>query len=231
MSDTYKLLWDQDTEKKYYTGVDKGVLYPIGIDGAYGKGVAWNGLTKVGEKPSGAEATALYANNKKYLDLIASEQFGATIEAYMYPDEFDACNGRKEIKKGVYATQQSRTPFGLSYRTLIGNDTEGTDYGYEIHLVYNAKAGVSERENSTVNESPEAATLSWEISTTPIDVPGMKPTSHIVIDSTKTDPAKIEALLKILWGFGSDEPRLPTPTELAELFDDATPPTPDPGTP
>lgn len=226
MSDTYKLLWDQDTEKKYYTGADKGVLYPAGTDGKYKKGVAWNGLTKVGEKPSGAEATALYANNKKYLDLIASEQFGATIEAYMYPDEFNACNGRKEIAPGVFATQQSRSPFGLSYRTLIGNDTEGTDYGYEIHLVYNAKAGVSEKENSTVNESPEAATLSWEISTTPIDVAGMKPTSHIVIDSTKTAPEKMEALLKILWGFGDEDPRLPTPAELAELFE-ATP-DPDP---
>lgn len=221
-TEEFALKWDETGKKKYYTGVSNGVLYPISKEGTYPKGVAWNGLTAVNESPSGAEATALYADNKKYLDLMSAEEFGATIEAYMYPDEFEACNGRKEIVPGVYATQQNRTGFGFSYMTLIGNDTEGTDYGYQIHLVYNAKASVSEQSNATVNDSPEAATLSWEITTTPVEVPGCKPTAHLIIDSTKTDKAKMDALKKIIWGTADIDARLPLPSELAEIMGTGT---------
>lgn len=213
------LTWDETGKKFYETGVDRGVLYsPDSSSGKYTKGVAWSGLTAVNESPSGAESTALYADNQKYLSLISAEEFGGTIEAYMYPDEFAECDGSREIAPGVFATQQTRKHFGFSYRTLIGNDTEGTDKGYKIHLVYDAVASPSEKSNSTVNDSPEAATLSWEFTTTPVSCPGMKPTAHIVIDSTKADPTELAALEKILYGGTDSEPRMPLPDELAEIF-------------
>lgn len=211
-----KLVWDQDSEKLYQTGVDKGVLFPM-TAGTYGAGVAWNGLINVNESPSGAEPTALWADNRKYLELISTEEFGFTIEAYMSPEEFDACDGSKELAPGVYAGQQNRQSFGFAYRTLIGNDTEGTDHGYKIHLVYGAKAKPASRDNATVNDSPEAMTLSWECSTTPVDVPGGKPTAHIVIDSTRVTEGKMAALEAILYG-ESAEPKLPTIEELIELM-------------
>lgn len=212
-----KLAWDQDGQKLYETGVDRGVLYPMD-KGVYGNGVAWNGLINVNESPSGAEPTALWADNRKYLELLSAEEFGYTIEAYMSPEEFDACDGSLEIAPGVFAGQQNRKSFGFSYRTLIGNDAEGTDYGYKIHLVYGSKAKPSGRDNATVNDSPEAMTLSWECSTTPVDVPGGKPTAHIVIDSTKVDADKIASLEKILYGEGETEAKLPTIAELIELM-------------
>lgn len=216
-----KLKWDQTGERLYETGCDRGVLFPIATGGQYGSGVAWNGLSSVNQSPSGAEATAVYADNIKYLDLMSAETFGATVEAYTYPDEFAECDGSATIAQGVTAGQQTRKMFGLSYRTLIGNDTEGTDHGYKIHLVYGCKAAPSERAYSSVNDSPEAAALSWELTTTPVDVPGFKPTAHLEIDSTKAEPTKLESLEKIL--YGSDEepesqPRLPLPEEVITLM-------------
>lgn len=217
-----KLKWDQVNEKFYETGVSKGVLYSQ-VSGAYPKGVAWNGLTKVSESPSGAEPTALYANNAKYLELMSAEEFGATIEAYTYPDEFGACNGEKTLAEGVAVSQQKRTPFGLSYQTKVGSDGD-PDLGYKIHLVYGALAKPSQKEYNTVNDSPEAITFSWEMSTTPVEVPGMKPTASLTIDSTKVDAAKLKALEEILYGKEAEgeaqavEARLPLPAEIATLF-------------
>lgn len=215
-----KLVWDQDGQKLYETGVDRGVLYVLD-NGVYGAGVAWNGLQNVNESPSGAEPTALWADNKKYLELISTEEFGFTIEAYMSPEEFDVCDGSMEIAPGVYAGQQNRKGFGFSYRTLIGSDTEGTEHGYKIHIVYGAKAKPSSRDNSTVNDSPEAMTLSWECSTTPVDVPGGKPTAHIVIDSTRTSAEAIAALENMLYGGESAEAKLPTIEELISLMNES----------
>lgn len=215
-----KLVWDEVTKKEYETGVEKGVLYPE-ENGTYPKGEAWNGLIGVSEKPSGAEPTPLYANNKKYLELTSNEEFGATIEAYTYPDGFEPCQGLKEIAPGVVIAQQDRKGFGLSYVTLKGNDTEGTNHGYKIHLVYGAKAKPSEKANKTVNGDPEALTLSWEISTTPVEVPGSKPTAHVTIDSTKVNADELAALEDILYGSEDAEARLPLPTELVELFPSA----------
>lgn len=216
-----KLKWDQTGERLYETGCDRGVLFPVATGGTYGSGVAWNGLSSVNQSPSGAEATAVYADNIKYLDLMSAETFGATVEAYTYPHEFAECDGSATIAQGVTAGQQTRKMFGLSYRTMIGNDTEGTDHGYKIHLVYGCKAAPSERNYATINDSPEATALSWELTTTPVDVPGFKPTAHLEIDSTKADPTKLEALEKIL--YGSDEepesqPRLPLPEEVITLM-------------
>lgn len=230
-----KLTWDQTGERIYETGVSKGVLYPMS-NGAYQKGVAWNGLTNVNESPSGAEPTALYADNIKYLNLMSNEEFGATVEAYTYPDEFAACNGEQALASGVTGVsvgQQKRSPFGLSYQTKIGNDTD-PDAGYKIHLVYGALAKPSEKSYGTVNDSPEAITFSWELSTTPIEVPGMKPTALITIDSTKVDAAKLAELEDMLYGrdaveadaqnnieaVEAIEPKLPTPAELIKLFTD-----------
>lgn len=213
-----RLVWDQVGERLYETGVEKGVVYPLDDAGAYSKGAAWNGLTAVNEAPSGAEATPLYANNKKYLNLMSAEDFGGTIEAYTFPDEFAACNGYVDLAAGVQLTQQTRRTFGLTYRSAIGNDIVGTDYGYRIHLVYGATASPSEKNNATINESPEAATLSWEFTTTPVDVNGFKPTSHIVIDSTKVDATQLKALEDILYGSDEAEARLPLPAELATIF-------------
>lgn len=213
-----KLIWDQTGEKFYETGVSNGVLYPQNSDGSYPKGVAWSGLTAFNENPSGAEATPLYADNKKYLNLISAEDYGATIEAYQSPEEFDECDGSKEIAPGVYAGQQNRKAFGFVCKTLIGNDIDNTDYGYKLHIVYGALAAPSAKEHSTTNESPEAITLSWEITTTPVEIPGSKSTACLTIDSTKTDADKLAALEAILFGSEETEARLPLPAEIITLM-------------
>lgn len=211
-----ELKWDQTGERKYETGVSKGVLYPQ-VNGAYPKGVAWNGLTAVTESPSGAEATPLYADNIKYLNLMSAEEFGATVEAYTYPDEFAACNGEAQLAEGVTVGQQKRSPFGMSYQTKVGDDTD-PEKGYKIHLIYGAQAAPSEKAYATINDSPEAITFSWELTTTPVEVPGMKPTASLVIDSTKVDAAKLKELEKILYGSADTESKLPTPAEVAAIF-------------
>lgn len=214
-----KLKWDQAGEKLYETGVSKGVIFLAKADGSYDKGAAWNGLTAVNESPSGAESTALYANNHKYGELISDEDFGYTIEAYTYPDEFEQCIGEATLTEGVTVAQQEHKLFGLTYQTLIGNDTEGTAHGYYIHLVYNSRAAVSERSHSTVNDSPEAETLSWECSTTPVEVEGMdKPTSHIKVNSTKLEASKLKALEDMLYGTETNEAKFPSPEELITLL-------------
>ena len=215
-----KLVWDKTGDRLYETGVKNGVLY-IPTAGVYSKGVAWNGLTAVTESPSGAEATALYADDTKYLSLMSTEEFGATIEAYTYPDEFAACDGSAELADGVMIGQQKRSIFGLCYKTTIGNDTEGNDHGYKLHIIYGAQAAPSEKAYSTINDSPEAITFSWEITTTPVNVTGAKPTASLVIDSTKADPTKLAALEDILYGKDGEpgnEPRLPLPDEIKTLM-------------
>ena len=207
-----KLVWDKSGERFYETGVNKGVLYPLAEDG-YTKGVAWNGLTAVTESPSGAEATPLYADNIKYLNLMSAEEFGATIEAYTYPDEFGECNGEASLVAGVSIGQQTRKTFGMAYQTKIGNDVNA-DLGYKIHLIYGALAAPSEKAYATVNDSPEAITFSWEITTTPVEVTGFKPTASLVIDSTKVDAEKLAALEAILYGTDEAEARLPLPDEV-----------------
>lgn len=213
-----KLEWDKAGEKFYETGVDRGVLFVKNSTGAYDKGVAWNGLINVNESPSGAEANPLYADNQKYLNLVSAEEFGASIEAYTYPEEFEVCDGCAEPAEGVIFGQQTRREFGFAYRTLIGNDTDGQDHGYKIHLVYNALAAPSEKSNASVNDSPEAVTFSWEISTTPIAIPGFKPVAHIVIKSTKVDATKLKAFEDLIYGTEDKEPTLPTPAEVIEMF-------------
>ena len=213
-----KLVWDKIGERFYETGVKKGVLYPQGPGGTYPKGVAWNGLISVTESPSGAEATPLYADDIKYLNLMSAEEFGATIEAYTYPDEFAQCDGSAEIATGVMIGQQSRKPFGLSYVTTLGNDVDGNDYGYKLHIIYGALAAPSEKGYSTINDSPEAITFSWEVTTTPVDVTGFKPTASITIDSTKVDATKLEALEDILYGTANADPYLPLPDEIITLM-------------
>lgn len=213
-----KLVWDKTGERYYETGVKQGVLYPIDAQGTYPKGVAWNGLTNVTESPSGAEATALYADDIKYLNLISTEEFGGTIEAYTYPDEFAECDGSASLATGVYIGQQPRKTFGLCYRTTVGNDVDNNNYGYKLHLVYGALASPSEKAYSTINDSPEAITFSWEFSTTPVNVTGFKPTASITIDSTKVDPQKLAALEAILYGGDEAEARLPLPDEVAQII-------------
>lgn len=212
-----KLAWDATGERQYETGTKKGVLYVMNESGVYDKGVAWNGLTAVTESPSGAEATALYADDIKYLNLISAEDFAATIEAYMSPKEFDECDGEKEIAPGITIGQQKRKTFGFSYQTIIGNDTDLNDHGYKIHLIYGAMASPSERAYTSVNDSPEAMTLSWEITTTPVNVKGAKPTAHLEIDSTKVTADKLKSLEDVLYGTESEEPRLPLPDEIVTL--------------
>ena len=215
-----KLVWDKTGDRLYETGVKNGVLY-IPTAGVYSKGVAWNGLTAVTESPSGAEATALYADDTKYLSLMSAEEFGVTIEAYTYPDEFAACDGSAELADGVMIGQQKRSTFGLCYKTTIGNDTEGNDHGYKLHIIYGAQAKPSERAYATINDSPEAITFSWEITTTPVNVTGAKPTASLVIDSTKADPSKLAALEDILYGKDGEpgnEARLPLPDEIKTLM-------------
>lgn len=213
-----KLVWDKTGERLYETGVKQGVLYPIDNKGTYPKGVAWNGLTNVTESPSGAEATALYADDIKYLNLISTEEFGGTIEAYTYPDEFAECDGSASLAAGVYIGQQPRKTFGFSYRTTLGNDVDNNNYGYKLHLVYGALASPSEKAYATINDSPEAITFSWEFSTTPVNVTGFKPTACITIDSTKVDPQKLAALEAILYGGDEAEARLPLPDEVAQII-------------
>lgn len=221
-----KIVWDKTGERFYETGVKQGVLYPIGTNGTYPKGVAWNGLTAVTESPSGAEPTPLYADDLKYLNLMSNEEFGATIEAYTYPEEFGQCDGSASLATGVNIGQQSRKTFGLCYRTTLGNDTDGNDYGYKLHIIYGALAAPSEKAYATINDSPEAITFSWEVTTTPVAVDGFKPTSHVEIDSTKADKAKLAALEAILYGSdpttdgGNDgvDPRLPLPDEIKTLM-------------
>lgn len=208
-----KLVWDETSKKVYETGVKQGVLY-VQEAGAYPKGVAWNGLTAVTESPSGAEPTALYADDIKYLNLMSAEEFGATIEAYTYPDEFAACDGSAELTTGVTIGQQTRKTFGMCYRTTIGNDTEGNNYGYKLHLIYGALAAPSEKAYATINDSPEAITFSWEVTTTPVPVTGHNPTASLTIDSTKVEPGKLAELEAILYGSESEEPRLPLPDEI-----------------
>ena len=212
------LTWDQTGEKLYETGVQKGVLYPM--NGAvYGKGVAWNGLTAVNETPSGAESTKLYADDIKYLDIRSAEEFGATIEAYSSPEEFDACDGTAELAAGVNIGQQNRKGFGFCYRSTIGNDTEYNNYGYKLHIIYGLTASPSERSYSTVNDSPEAATLSWEVSSTPVNVAGFKPTSIITINSKKINPEALKEIEDALYGTASEEPKILLPDEIKAICD------------
>lgn len=213
-----KLVWDQTGERLYETGVKNGVLYVQDDKGAYPAGVAWNGLTAVTESPSGAEATALYADDIKYLNLYSAEEFGATVEAYTYPDEFMECDGSKQAVEGVTFGQQPRKKFGLCYRTALGNDVMGNDYGYKLHIIYGATASPSERAYATINDSPEAITFSWELTTDPVAVEGFKPTSIVTIDSTKVDKAKLAALEDILYGGTDTEARLPMPDEIVTLM-------------
>lgn len=216
-----RLEWDKTGEHLYETGVDHGVLYFPDQTGAYKNGVAWNGLISVSESPSGAEATGQYADNIKYLNLISAEEFGATIEAYTYPEEFEACNGNKELvdNTGVYVGQQSRSVFGFCYRTMIGNDTDGQDHGYKLHLVYGCQVSPSEKAYQTINDSPAALTFSWELSTTPVNVTGKKPTALLVIDSTKIDSTKLTKIEAKLYGDATSTGAvLPTPDEIAEIL-------------
>lgn len=213
-----KLTWDQVGAKLYETGVSQGVLYPAKAEGGYNNGVAWNGLTQVSENPSGAEATPVYADNIKYLNLFSAEEFGATIEAYTYPDEFAACDGSAEIIPGATIGQQSRRQFGFCYKTKIGNDVAGDSLGYKIHVVYNCQASPSAKAYQTVNESPEAITFSWEVTTTPVAVEGYKPTATLIIDSTKVDKDKLKAIEDKLYGTEETEPTLPTLQELITLL-------------
>ena len=213
-----KLVWDESGKRIYETGVQKGVLYVQAEGGTYPKGVAWNGLTAVTESPSGAEATPLYADDIKYLELRSAEEFGATIEAYTYPEEFEACDGSASLAKGVSIGQQDRKAFGLCYRTVVGNDVQGNSHGYKLHLIYGAVASPSEKAYATVNDSPEAVTFSWEITTTPVEVEGFKPTASITIDSTKVDPGKLAELEKKLYGDTSTEAQLPLPSEVKTIF-------------
>ena len=216
-----KLKWDQTGEKFYEAGVKNGVLYLLNESGKYNTGVAWNGLTAVTESPSGAEATKLYADDTNYVSLYSAEVFGATVEAYTYPPEFEACDGTSQLTKGVTIGQQNRSTFGMCYRTTIGNDVAGNDYGYKLHLIYGAKASPSEKAYNTINDSPEAITFSWELTTTPVTVNGFKPTASITIDSTKADPTKLAALEDILYGKDGEpgsEARLPLPDEIKTLM-------------
>lgn len=213
-----KLVWDATGERKYETGVRNGVLYVMGEGGTYPKGVAWNGLTAVTESPSGAEATALYADDTKYLNLISAEEFGATIEAYTYPDEFAECDGSATLAAGVTIGQQPRKTFGMSYRTVYGNDVNNESYGYKLHLIYGAVAAPSEKAYATINDSPEAITFSWEVKTTPVNVTGHKPTASLTIDSTKVDPAKLTKIEDILYGAAEGEARLPLPDEIIQII-------------
>lgn len=213
-----KLVWDATGARKYETGVRNGVLYVMGEGGTYPKGVAWNGLTAVTESPSGAEATALYADDTKYLNLISAEEFGATIEAYTYPDEFAECDGSATLADGVTIGQQPRKTFGMSYRTVYGNDVNNESYGYKLHLIYGAVAAPSEKAYATINDSPEAITFSWEVKTTPVNVTGHKPTASLTIDSTKVDKAKLAKIEEILYGKDETEARLPLPDEIIQII-------------
>lgn len=226
-----RLVWDQTGQKTYETGTKKVVLYPQSEDGTYPKGVAWDGVTGVNEAPSGAEPTAIYADDAKYLSLMSAEDFAATITTYKKPKEFDACDGTIEAAEGVGVSQQARTPFGLSYQTIIGNDTKAAKYGYKIHIIYGALAKPSAMDYKTVNESPEAIEMSYEMSTTPVAVSGMDPTAHLTIDSTTADPEKLKKLEDILYGSEDTEARLPLPDEIITLMKKDSKPSQGSGTP
>ena len=213
-----KLVWDQTGEREYETGVKNGVLYPQGEGGTYPKGVAWNGLISVTESPSGAEEQALYADDIKYAAPRSREEFGATIEAYTYPEAFEKCDGSAELAPGVTIGQQTRTPFGLAYKTTLGNDVDNNDYGYKLHLIYGCLAAPSEKAYATINDSPEAITFSWEITTTPVEVKGFKPTSHIEINSKEVDAEKLATLEGKLFGTETEEATLPLPDEIATIL-------------
>lgn len=213
-----KLVWNEAGKRLYETGVDRGVLYVSDGNGRYQKGVVWNGLVSVNESPSGAEATPLYAGNVKYVELMSNEEFGASIEAYTYPEEFEQCDGSAELADGITIGQQPRKSFGLCYRTKIGNDTAGDEHGYKIHLIYGAKAAPTEKSYTTINDSPEAITFSWEITTTPIEVAGYKPTATLTIDSTKVTPTALTAIETKLYGDTTGEATLPTPAEILTLI-------------
>lgn len=216
-----KLVWDKTGERLYETGVKQGVLYPQAAGGTYPKGVAWNGLTNITESPSGAEATALYADDIKYLNLVSAEELGGTIEAYTYPDEFAECDGSAALTEGVFIGQQDRKTFGLCYRTTLGNDVDSNGHGYKLHLIYGALAAPSEKAYATINDSPEAITFSWEFKTTPVNVAGHKPTASITIDSTKVSETKMAALEKVLYGDNDVEARLPLPDEVVQILTSA----------
>lgn len=222
-----ELSWDQVGERIYETGVDHGVLYLPDSGGVYSNGYAWNGLTAVTESPTGAEANPQYADNIKYLNLVSAEEFGATIEAFTYPKEFGVCDGTAEPEVGLSIGQQARKTFGMSYRTRVGNDLDGTDHGYKLHLIYGALAAPSEKAYNTINDSPEAITFSWEVSTTPAEVGTIggveyKPTASITVDSTKVDPADLQALEQVLYGTSGVDPKLPTPAEVIAMFSGST---------
>lgn len=212
------LTWDATGSRLYETGVDHGVLYLLNSQGAYANGVAWNGLTAVTESPSGAEANPQYADNIKYLNLLSAEEFGCTIEAFTYPDAFAQCDGTASPSAGVSIGQQTRKTFGFSYRTKLGNDIDGSDHGYKLHLIYGALAAPSEKAYATVNDSPEALTFSWDVTTTPVDVPGYKPTAQLTIDSTKVDALDLAALEELLYGTANTTAELPLPAEVIALF-------------
>ena len=213
-----KLVWDKTGERIYETGIDRGVLYVQNSDGSYPKGVVWNGLISVSESPSGAEPESLWADNMKYINLMSAEEFGATIECYTYPDEFAECDGSAELAPGVLIAQQNRKTFGLCYRTIVGNDVDSNNHGYKLHLIYGAMASPSEKGYSTVNDSPDAITFSYELTTTPVNVEGFKPTACLTINSTKVDADKLAALEAMLYGSAETEAKLPLPDEIAALF-------------
>lgn len=215
-----KIEWDKSGEKLYEAGVDHGILYQIDSDGKYVDGVPWNGLTTVTQSPSGAEANDSYADNIKYMTILSAEEFGGTIEAYTYPEEFGKNDGTVDLAKGVSAGQQARKPFGMCYRTKIGNDIDGQDHGYKLHLQYGMLASPSEKSYTSINDSPEGINFSWEFTTTPVNVPNHKPTSLITIDSTKADATILAALEEILQGNDTDDPRMPLPDEIIDLFND-----------
>ena len=222
-----KLAWDESGKRLYETGVRNGVLYPYvstGENVGYTHGVAWNGLTAITESPSGAEETPLWADDIKYLSLRSAEEFGATVEAYTYPDEFAECDGSATVAKGVTIGQQPRKTFGLCYRTVLGNDTELDAHGYKLHLIYGATAAPSEKAYQTVNDSPEAITFSWELSTTPVNVTGFKPTASLTIDSTKIDASKLASIEALLYGTDEADARLPLPDEIITLMGETTNP-------
>ena len=213
-----KLVFDAVGSRFFETGVKNGVLFVQGVNGEYENGVVWNGLTAVTESPSGAEATPLYADDMKYVVLYSTEEFGATIEAYTYPEEFEQCDGSAQLGEGVTIGQQQRKSFGLVYKTVIGNDVQGQDLGYKIHIIYGAKAAPSEKAFATINDSPEAVTFSWEVSTVPVPVEGHKPTSTLVIDSTKVEAEKLAAIEAKLFGSEAEESTLPLPNEIANML-------------
>lgn len=224
MAESKKLVWDKTGERFYETGVKNCALYVQDSAGAYPKGVAWNGITAITESPSGAEASPIYADDIKYLNLISTEEFGATVEAYTYPDEFAQCDGSAEIATGVTIGQQVRKAFGLAYKTTLGNDVAGNELGYKIHIIYGCKAAPSEKAYATINDSPEAIAFSWEISTTPVNVEGFKPTANITIDSTKVDAGKLKKLEEVLFGSETVEAKLPLPNEIISIVGEPSSP-------